>query len=314
MDQNRTQAGEPQRPPGASPFEEFGVPVAGGELAVLRWPATVPDAPVVVAVHGITANAMSWARVAHHLEGRATLIAPDLRGRAGSGELPGPYGITVHADDVAQLAETLGLGPVVLAGHSMGAFVSAVTAVRHPELVSSLLLVDGGVGFPVPTDMSPDDLLTAVLGPAMKRLSMTFPDRDAYRAFWQEHPAFAASWSPWADAYTQRDLVGQEPALRSSCRIDAVRTDGMALFGEDVRDAVHRLPSPAVLLWAERGLMDEPQGLYDEERLAAAGLDRDLVAPHLVAGTNHYSILAGENGAREVARHLLSVSGAPLGA
>ncbi|MGW4569129.1 alpha/beta hydrolase [Streptomyces sp. NPDC004561] len=293
----------------ARAHEEFGVPVAGGELAVSRWPADEPGAPVVLALHGITANGLSWARVAHHLAGRVTLMAPDLRGRGRSGRLPGPYGIAAHADDMAALVDAIGVERVVLTGHSMGAFTAALTAVRHPRLLSALLLVDGGVGFPVPAGLDPDELITAVIGPAMRRLSMTFPDRDAYRAFWQGHPAFVGSWSPWVDAYIQRDLVGEEPELRSSCSLEAVRVDGVDQLGEGVSGAVHRLPRPAVMLWAERGLMDEPQGLYDEQRLAAAGLDPELVRTRRVPGVNHYTILAGDEGARIVARHLLDAAG-----
>ncbi|XKK64584.1 alpha/beta hydrolase [Streptomyces sp. ARC32] len=285
------------------------MPVAGGELAVLRWPAAEPGAPVVLALHGITANGLTWARVAHHLAGRVTLLAPDLRGRGGSGTLPGPYGIGAHADDMAAVVRALDAGPVVLAGHSMGAFAAALTAVRHPELLSALLLVDGGVGFPVPAGLGPDELITAVIGPAMRRLSMTFPDRAAYREFWQRHPAFAGAWSPWVDAYIQRDLVGEEPALRSSCRLDAVRVDGTDQLGGAVADAVHQLPRPAELLWAERGLMDEAQGLYDERRLAAAGVDRARLRPTRVPGTNHYTIVVGDEGARLVAGRLLTAAG-----
>ncbi|OKI17580.1 alpha/beta fold hydrolase [Streptomyces sp. CB03911] len=302
-----------ESPEGHAPAtpEELTVPVAGGRLAVLRWPATDPGAPVVLAVHGITANALSWGRVAELLAGRVTLIAPDLRGRAASAALPGPYGIAAHAEDVAALAEALDLHDAVLTGHSMGAFVAALTAVRHPARFASLLLVDGGVGFPAPTGLTPDELITAVIGPAMRRLSMTFPDRDAYRAFWQAHPAFAGSWSPSVDAYVQRDLVGEEPELRSSCLIDAVRVDGVGLFAPEVLAAVHRIPRPARLLWAERGLLDEPQGLYDEQRLKAAGLDRERVPTDLVPGTNHYTLLIGEDGAGVVARHLLTAAGLP---
>ncbi|MFF0535098.1 alpha/beta fold hydrolase [Streptomyces coelicoflavus] len=285
------------------------MPVAGGELAVLRWPAAGPGAPVVLALHGITANGLTWARVAHHLAGRVTLLAPDLRGRGGSGPLPGPYGIGAHADDMAAVVRALDAGPVVLTGHSMGAFTAALTAVRHPDLLSALLLVDGGVGFPVPAGLSPDELITAVIGPAMRRLSMTFPDRAAYREFWQRHPAFAGAWSPWVDAYIQRDLVGEEPALRSSCRLDAVRVDGTDQLGGAVADAVHQLPRPAELLWAERGLMDEAQGLYDERRLTAAGVDRVLLRTTRVLGTNHYTIVVGDEGARLVAERLLTAAG-----
>ncbi|MFE2821879.1 alpha/beta hydrolase [Streptomyces sp. NPDC059271] len=291
--------------------EELRVPVRGGELAVSRWPAGDPAAPVALALHGITANGLSWARVAHHLAGRMTLVAPDLRGRGRSGHLPGPYGIAAHADDMAAVVDELALGQVVLTGHSMGAFTASLTAVRHPHLATALLLVDGGVGFPVPAGLNPDELLTAVIGPALRRLSTTFPDREAYRAFWRRHPAFADRWSPWVDAQVQRDLVGEEPELRSACRLEAVRVDGVDQFREEVSGAVRRLPRPAVLLWAERGLMDEPQGLYDERRFAAAGLDPERVRTRLVTGTNHYTILIGDEGARVVAQHLLDAAADP---
>ncbi|WLQ48064.1 alpha/beta hydrolase [Streptomyces poriferorum] len=289
-------------------YEEIKVPVSGGELAALRWPATDPQAPTVVALHGITANALSWAAVARQLAGRVTLIAPDLRGRAGSSGLPGPYGIAAHTDDVAALTEALGLERVVLAGHSMGAFVAALAAVRHPDRFGPLLLVDGGIGFPAPTHLTPDELLTAVIGPAMDRLSMTFTDRAAYRAFWRAHPAFAGAWSDEVDAYIQRDLTGEEPALRSSCRIEAIRADGVGLFGEEVLTAVRKLPVGATLLWAARGLMDEEQGLYDEARLAAADLGGTRVEPVPMKDVNHYTVLTGERGGREIADRLVKLA------
>ncbi|WP_405701220.1 alpha/beta hydrolase [Streptomyces sp. NBC_01383] len=288
------------------PYEEIKVPVAGGELAAVRWPAGDPDAPVVVALHGITANALSWGAVARLLAGRVTLVAPDLRGRAGSSGLPGPYGIAAHADDIAALTEALGLDRVVLAGHSMGAFVAVLAAVRHPERFGPLLLVDGGIGFPAPTHLSPDELMTAVIGPAMDRLSMTFADRAAYRAFWQAHPAFAGAWSDEVDAYIQRDLTGGEPAMHSTCRIEAVRTDGIGLFDEEVLSAVRKLPVEATLLWAARGLMDEEQGLYDEKRLAAADLDGTRLEPVAVRDVNHYTVLTGDRGGREIADRLVA--------
>ncbi|MFF5722408.1 alpha/beta fold hydrolase [[Kitasatospora] papulosa] len=294
------------------PYEEIRVPVTGGELAALRWPALDAGAPVVVALHGITANALSWGAVARLLAGRVTLVAPDLRGRAGSSGLPGPYGIAAHADDAAALAGALGQDRVVLAGHSMGAFVAAFAAVRHPDRFGPVVLVDGGFGFPAPTHLSADELMTAVIGPAMDRLSMTFPDRDAYRSFWRAHPAFAGdAWSPEVDAYIQRDLTGEEPALRSGCRLEAVRTDGVGLFQDEVLAAAGGLPEPAVLLWAQRGLMNEEQGLYDESRLAAAGQPGTNVTAVRVEDVNHYTVLTGDKGAGEIAGSLLRAVAVP---
>ncbi|MFJ9608181.1 alpha/beta fold hydrolase [Kitasatospora sp. NPDC101176] len=290
--------------------EEAAVPVPGGELAVLRWPADRPDAPTVVAVHGITANGLAWYEVARRLAGRVTLLAPDLRGRGGSRAVAGPYGLARHADDVAAVISALGAGPVTVVGHSMGAWVTALAAVRHPDLVRRVLLVDGALTFPLPEGVREEDALAAVLGPALARLSMTFPDRAAYREFWQRHPAFGKVWSAELDAYTGRDLVGVEPDLRSSCVLEAVQADGaQVLLDREAAAAVHRLSCPAELIWAERGLLDEPQGLYDHRRIGLAGLDPARVPASPVPGTNHYSILWGERGAERIVRGLLADAG-----
>ncbi|MFF4652739.1 alpha/beta fold hydrolase [Streptomyces sp. NPDC001380] len=287
--------------------EELRVPVPGGELAVLRWPAADPGAPTVLALHGITANGLSWGEVAEQLAGRAALVAPDLRGRAGSRDAAGPYGLARHADDAAAVLDHLGLDGAVVAGHSMGAWVAALLAVRHPGRAGRLVLVDGAVSFPLPPGTAEEDALAAVLGPAMARLSMAFPSRDAYREFWRRHPALHDDlWTARLDAYLQRDLTGTEPELRSSCAEEAVRTDGaQVLLDREAAAAVHALPCPAVLLRAERGLLDQPQGMYDADRLAAAGLDPARVTVLAAPGTNHYSVLLGAAGARTVAGLLL---------
>lgn len=293
-----------------SVVEEVAVAVPGGELAVLRWPGAEPGAPVVLALHGITANGRAWELVARELAGRVTLLAPDLRGRAGSAGLGGPYGMARHADDMASVLRQLagGAGPVVVAGHSMGAFVTTRLAVRHPELVRRVVLVDGGVGFPLPTGTGPE-ALAAMLGPAVARLTMTFADVAAYRAFWQAHPAWPSLDETVAQAYLLRDLTGSEPLLRSGCEREAVEADGtQLLLDPQAAAAVRQLPCPAELLWAERGLFDEPEAVYDEKRLARAELTGPDLALRQVRGSNHYSILMGRAGAPLVAERILAAA------
>lgn len=285
--------------------DELDVPVAGGTLRVCRWPGA---GPVVLAAHGITANALSYVELAAALAGRVTLVAPDLRGRAGSRALTAPYGMAAHADDLVAVLDHLGITePVPLVGHSMGGFVAATAGFRHPDRFASILLVDGGVALQVPSGTDIDAVLEAVIGPAMRRLSMTFPDRKAYLDFFQAHPALREAWSPAVEAYVLRDLVGQPPALRSSCRIEAIRVDATdTLATPETVDAVRRLTQPVRLLWAARGMLDEPQGLYDEGRLAAAGLPPGFATERL-DGVNHYTILAGPAGARVVAQRILEL-------
>jgi pimeloyl-ACP methyl ester carboxylesterase len=256
--------------------------------------------PVVLAVHGITANGLSWGPVADQLAGRVTLLAPDLRGRAGSRDEPGPYGLERHADDLIALLDERGIESAVLSGHSMGAYVAALAAARHPSRVRAVVMVDGGLAFPLPPGTDVDALLTAVLGPAIARLDTTFATHEDYRSFWRAHPAFGFEWTPALDAYLMHDLIGDGP-YRSSCIAEAIRIDGADMFaGPAATAAFHQLTVPAVLLWADRGLLNQTPGAYTAENTAG------LTVPAIrVPDTNHYSIVAAPPGAATVASHIL---------
>ncbi|GAB3195335.1 hypothetical protein GCM10027261_15350 [Geodermatophilus arenarius] len=286
------------------------VPVDGGELSALHWAADAPGSPIAVLVHGITANAMAWARVAAALAGEFEVVAPDLRGRAGSAGLPGPYGLERHARDVATLLDRFGADDdagadaTVVVGHSMGAFVAAMAAAGPArDEVHGLVLVDGGLALAQPPGADVDAMLSAVLGPSLDRLSTSFPDVAAVRAFWARHPAVG----PWVDvpsvaAYLARDLAPGGPPLRSACVPEAVRVDGGdVLLNERVLEATTALPVPATLLWATRGLLDQTPGLYDEVRLASLGLEPAGITAREVPGTNHYSVLWAEEGVAAIA-------------
>ncbi|WP_327286987.1 alpha/beta fold hydrolase [Streptomyces sp. NBC_01198] len=282
-------------------YRDVGVEVAGGTLAVRHWPGE-PGAGTVLAVHGIASNGLSWAAVAEALDG-VEVLAPDLRGRGRSNDVKGESSMAAHADDLLAVLDSFAVDRAVLAGHSMGGFVGCVAARRDPRRYRQLVLVDGGLGFPVPADMDIDQVLHAVIGPAMAKLDMEFPDRAAYHAFWAAHPAFAELTGEVVRAYLDRDLVGEEPHLRSACRAAAIREDAE----DELRDpavfaAIHELRVPARLLWAERGLRDEPVGLYPPAVIETAA--PGTVATHFVPGVNHYSIVLAAAGAATVAAHL----------
>jgi pimeloyl-ACP methyl ester carboxylesterase len=278
--------------------------IRSGDLVVHVWPAARPDAPVAVAAHGITANGLSFGRVAEALDGELTLVAPDLRGRAGSREAPGPYGLGRHAEDLVGVLDTLGVPEAVLVGHSMGAWVAATAAVRHPARTTGVVLIDGGLTLPLPPEVDIDATLAAVLGPALARLGMTFETPAAYLEFWRAHPAFADEWSPRLEAYLLHDLVGDGP-YRSSCVLDAIRTDGgEVLLDPEANAAIHALPVPGVLLYAERGLLDQPPAMYDADRVAGLAIPATLVPD-----TNHYTILMGDKGTRTIADRIRAMAG-----
>jgi len=146
------------------------VQVRGGTLHTAIWGPDDPDAPTVLAVHGVTASHKAWPYLAAALP-EVRIVAPDLRGRGRSNTLPAPYGMPSHAHDLAAVLLELAAGPVVVAGHSMGGFASVVLANLFPQHVRSLVLVDGGLPLQVPEGFSDQQIIAAVLGPAAERLN-----------------------------------------------------------------------------------------------------------------------------------------------
>ena len=309
-----------------SPFPiTLDVAVPSGTLGVATAGAPLGEAsvPLVLAVHGITGTHHEFATFARHLGPRVRLVAPDLRGRGASAEIGPPHGIDAHVADLCAVLDAVaatasaGAGPgapAIVLGHSMGAFIAARLAAAHPDRVASVVLVDGGVPLPFPPDVNPDATLAVVLGPALARLGREFASVDDYLDIWRKHPAFVGS--PFSDdivANAANDLVPMSDAAGSPLRprFDeaAIRVNGRELFDSDAtRRALAATSAPTLLLWAVRGIFDEPRPGLDDVIAAARAL-----APHLVAvevpDTNHYQIMLGDREAAFVAARTLDLVG-----
>jgi pimeloyl-ACP methyl ester carboxylesterase len=101
------------------------------------------DGTPVVMIHGLAASQAFWyAAGAPFL----TLIGPclmyDLRGHGKSGTPETGYGVGSMADDLAALLAARGWDRVHLIAHSFGGMIALAHALRAPESVASLTLVD----------------------------------------------------------------------------------------------------------------------------------------------------------------------------
>ncbi|MFG2527160.1 alpha/beta fold hydrolase [Streptomyces sp. NPDC048516] len=99
--------------------------------------------PAVLLLHGLMGRASHWAATARRLSARHRPVALDQRGH-GRSEKPaeGPYDREAYVDDALAAIEQLGLAPVALVGHAMGALTAWQLAARRPDLVSALVICD----------------------------------------------------------------------------------------------------------------------------------------------------------------------------
>lgn len=277
------------------------VPVAGGDLHVGVWDAPASDAPTIVAIHGVTSSHLAWEFLAAALPG-VRIVAPDLRGRGRSNDLVGPAGMARHAADLETLFRAMDLGPTLVVAHSMGAFVAVAFAARHPDLVSRLVLVDGGLPLDTPEGLTPDELVAAILGPTAARLNLRFASTDAYLDFWRDHPAFTHDWSAELERYLAYDLVAAGGGLRPATSYATTVEDTIDMNATTtISDSLAALSRPALLITVPRGLQDEPPGLYAESYLPGVLAAHPAIAHERWPGLNHYTVVLSRGGAERLA-------------
>ncbi|MFE3599508.1 alpha/beta fold hydrolase [Streptomyces sp. NPDC059096] len=101
------------------------------------------DGSGVLLLHGLMGRASHWDATARWLAARHRVVAFDQRGHGHSEKPPeGPFTREAYVSDAETLIERLGLAPVTLIGHSMGALTAWQLAARRPDLVRALVICD----------------------------------------------------------------------------------------------------------------------------------------------------------------------------
>ena len=100
----------------------------------------------ILGIHGAGSSALFWEDAAEKLADLGRVIIYDRRGCTRS-ERPDPYEVTSvqeHADDALALMRALDAEPGVLIGRSYGGTVALDLAIRHPDAVLGLALLEAG--------------------------------------------------------------------------------------------------------------------------------------------------------------------------
>ena len=112
-----------------------------GEMFIRHHQHSDSSAPTLLLLHGWTASSdLQFFSAYEELAKHFSIIGVDHRGH-GRGLRPHcPVTLEDCADDAAAVAHALGVTSVITVGYSMGGPISLLTAQRHPELVSGMVL------------------------------------------------------------------------------------------------------------------------------------------------------------------------------
>jgi pimeloyl-ACP methyl ester carboxylesterase len=235
-----------------------------GGLALEYAERGAPDGVPVLCLHGITDSWRSFEPVLPWLPDRWHTIAVSQRGHGGSAKPASGYGTRNFAADAAALIEVLGLPPVVVVGHSMGAANALRLAIDRPDLVRGVVAAGAFASF------SDKPELVAFIRDSMLTLGDSVP-RELAESF-------------------QRDTIaGPVPAGLIRTMVDeCLRTPAAVwraafagLLEDDFSAELGRVRAPVLLPWGDADAF-APEA--DQQRLAR---ELPLAARCVVRGAGH---------------------------
>lgn len=134
--------------------------------------AGAADAPAMLLVHGLQDEADTWRHVVQPLAQSHRVVAVDLPGFGRSDKPRRRYDVPFFAATLLALLDALHIEKTHLAGNSLGAMICDWIAMRRPERVTRLTLIDGAGVITHPPS-----------APRPSLAQMLFPDRADRRFF-----------------------------------------------------------------------------------------------------------------------------------
>lgn len=196
---------------------------------------------VIIFIHGLGSYLPAWVKNIEGLKSGYRCIAIDLPGYGKSSKQPHSGKMSYYAEVVEEFAGKLGLGKVILAGHSMGGQIAMVAALNYPGMVEGLILI-APAGFERFTDgqkqwfrnvMTPEGVKNTSAEDIQTNLAVNFYNMPADAEF----------------------MITDRIAMRSAADFDhycyAVVQSVNGMVDEPVIDVLDKITQPALIIFGE---------------------------------------------------------------
>jgi pimeloyl-ACP methyl ester carboxylesterase len=218
--------------------------VRAGDLDI--WTEQVGQGPEVLLIGGLGDTVESWQFQLDGLADRYRLTAFDNRGAGRTAMPEGSLSAKTMADDAAALLRALGIGSAHVAGFSMGSAIAQELALRHPELVRSLVLTS--------TYARPDALFRSQLNFWHWLPAAAPSERAFFEAF------FTWVYTPRAHADGSVDQMAEEAlAFPHQQSVEAFQAQVDVCLGHDTADRLSEIAAPTLVLSGEFDIILPPR-------------------------------------------------------
>jgi pimeloyl-ACP methyl ester carboxylesterase len=270
-----------------SPVSDEYVIAGDTTLHYVQWGE---QGPPIVCIHGLTGNAFSFQAYADVLAKDYRVFAYDLRGRGDSDKPEDGYSVPIHAAELVELLDELGLERPIVIGHSLGALIGLYFAAHYPTRLSKLVLVDAGAPLPWKTPEEQPGWLTA----SISRLGKPTLSYQDYFNVLKAAPFIGPYWNEYFELYFRNDIRPEGNGLVAARAYrEGIIEEGLRYHEALPEEQWAKVQVPTLLLRAGQGLFSDNDQLLTEEDAKAieqAIADcRSVSFPTL----NHYTIVFG---------------------
>ena len=103
----------------------------------------IGDGEPLLLIHGHGSSSRDWEYQVDYFAKDYRVITVDVRGCGKSSKPSGPYSLRLFAEDVAALLDKIDIGIAHVVGISMGGMIAFELALGFPQLVKSMVVVNG---------------------------------------------------------------------------------------------------------------------------------------------------------------------------
>jgi pimeloyl-ACP methyl ester carboxylesterase len=237
----------------------FEVTRGGIRLAVYDLGGT---GPAVLLVHGLAGYSREWDASADLLRDYYRVFALDQRGHGASERVPDDLSRAAFVEDCSEAIRTIGLGAVTLVGQSMGANTAMLVAASQPDLVRSLVVIEGSPDGPETHD--PDPEIATSIRKGLGGWPVPFADEQAAHAFFRSRHFDPEVWTAGLKHRTDGLWPRWDLDVMVACMVD--------LGSRNYWTQWQSVRCPTLIVMGEHGMFASGHGDEIAARLPGASL------------------------------------------